>query len=355
MKMYRLAPNLAPNYTKLHQIIPVLNYQFFLFRLFIIIFLIIIINMSRKLRIHYYGAIYHVILRGNNRRQIFFSINEYCKFIEFLFDAITKYKCKLHVYCLMPNHVHLLIEVSEAPLANVMQNLSFRYSRWFNFTHSCIGHLFQGRYKAILVKEEAYFLELFRYIHQNPVRAGLVDLPQKYAWSSCKNYLNDISHSESAVTTKRILSIFVSQFKSKSLLLEFMQQKSDNFEFKPTMEISAEGKIIICDSIKKDAAENYVLKNNKDYPFEKIVNMVCELLQIDSAELLLLRKFKAHAQARAIICYLANRYSKINNADISKYFCQDASTISNSITRLEDKMQKNKNLKDVVIEIENKL
>jgi len=145
--------------------------------------------MARKPRIHLPGGIYHVMLRGNGGQEIFLSNEDRCHFLLLLQEGLTRFGHRVHAFCLMNNHVHLAIQVAEIPLAGIIQNLSFRYTRWFNRRQQRIGHLFQGRYKAILVDRDAYLLELVRYIHLNPVRAGVVKDIGNYEWSGHRAYV----------------------------------------------------------------------------------------------------------------------------------------------------------------------
>ena len=132
--------------------------------------------MARKARIHYPGALYHVILRGNARQDIFIDDGDRYRFYLLMQEGIARYRHSIHAFCLMTNHLHLLIQVADIPLSRIMQNLSFRYTRWSNGRQWQSGHLFQGRYKAVLVNGDEYLLELVRYLHLNPVRAGLVKI-----------------------------------------------------------------------------------------------------------------------------------------------------------------------------------
>lgn len=130
-------------------------------------------------------------MRGNGGQRIFFSDQDRCRLLLLLQEGIHRFGHRIHGFCLMDNHLHLAIQVAEVPLAKIMQNLAFCYTRWINLRQRRIGHLFQGRYKAILVDRDAYLLELVRYIHLNPVRAGLVAEPRRYAWSGHRAYLGD--------------------------------------------------------------------------------------------------------------------------------------------------------------------
>jgi REP element-mobilizing transposase RayT len=145
--------------------------------------------MSRKPRIHIPGGVYHVMLRGNGGQSIFPDAFDGARFLELLAEGTERFGFCCHGYCLMPNHVHLVLRAGAVPLSRAMQNLSFRYGRYVNGREKRIGHLFQGRYKAILVDGDAYLLELVRYVHLNPVRAGLADKPEAWRWSGHRAYL----------------------------------------------------------------------------------------------------------------------------------------------------------------------
>jgi putative transposase len=140
--------------------------------------------MARPLRLEYEGAVYHVTSRGNERSVIFRDDRDRAKFLEILGSVASGSRWILHGYCLMGNHFHLLIETPLANLSRGMQRLNGRYTQWFNFRHHRAGHLFQGRFKAILVEKEEHLLELCRYIVLNPVRAGMVEIASKWRWSS---------------------------------------------------------------------------------------------------------------------------------------------------------------------------
>ena len=140
--------------------------------------------MARPLRIEYPGALYHVTSRGNARQAIFVDDTDRSGFLDALGDAVGRFGWLCHAYCLMDNHYHLLIETPAANLARGMRQVNGVYTQRFNRRHDRAGHLFQGRYTAILVERDSYLLELSRYVVLNPVRAGLVDGPDAYAWSS---------------------------------------------------------------------------------------------------------------------------------------------------------------------------
>ena len=144
--------------------------------------------MGRPLRIEYPGAFYHVTARGNEQREIYKSIADRERFLGYLASATERYGAAVHVWCLMTNHYHLLMETPEGNLSRIMRHINGAYTNYFNTKRRRAGHLFQGRYKAILVDRDAYALELSRYIHLNPIRAGMSQRPEEYVWSSYRNY-----------------------------------------------------------------------------------------------------------------------------------------------------------------------
>jgi REP-associated tyrosine transposase len=140
--------------------------------------------MARPLRIEYRGALYHVTTRGDRQEAIFEDDQDRRAFLNVLGEVISRYRWRCHAYCLMGNHYHLMIETPEGNLTKGMRQLNGVFTQWSNRRHNRSGHLFQGRYKAILVDRESYFLELARYIVLNPVRAAMVKHPRQWVWSS---------------------------------------------------------------------------------------------------------------------------------------------------------------------------
>ncbi|MEW5706922.1 MAG: transposase [Actinomycetota bacterium] len=128
--------------------------------------------MARKPRIEFAGVLYHVIARGNNKQVVFNTAEDYLYYLDRLRVAKEQYNFCLYSYCLMPNHVHLFIRTKETPLSHIMLMVQTSYAKYYNRKTKRVGHLFQNRYKAILCDIDAYLLELVRYIHLNPVRAG---------------------------------------------------------------------------------------------------------------------------------------------------------------------------------------
>ena len=134
--------------------------------------------MARPLRIEYPGALYHVTSRGDRQEAIFDDDQDRTAFLNVLSEVVSRFRWHCHAFCLMGNHYHLMIETPEANLTKGMRHLNGVFTQWSNRRHKRSGHLFQGRYKAILVDRDSYFLELARYIVLNPVRAAMIKHPR---------------------------------------------------------------------------------------------------------------------------------------------------------------------------------
>jgi REP element-mobilizing transposase RayT len=163
--------------------------------------------MARPLRIEYPGALYHITSRGNARQVVFLDDEDRSLFLRLLSKVVKEYEWKCYSYCLMNNHYHLLIETPKANLSRGMHFLNSVYAQKHNERHERVGHLLQGRYHAVIVDKEEYLLEVCRYIVLNPVRAGMVEDPAHYKWSSYLDILNR-RKAASFLDTSYVLSLF---------------------------------------------------------------------------------------------------------------------------------------------------
>jgi len=163
--------------------------------------------MARPLRIEYPGALYHITSRGNERKDLFFDDGDRRKFLQILQDYHDRYGILIHSYILMGNHYHLMLETPKGNLLKVMHGINGRYTGYLNRKYGRVGHLFQGRYRGILVEKDAYLIPLSRYVHLNPVRARMAERPEEYGWSSYPGYLGKTKE-EDWVEYSWILSAF---------------------------------------------------------------------------------------------------------------------------------------------------
>ena len=162
--------------------------------------------MPRAPRVHVVGGLYHVILRGNHQEPLFDVTADYCLFEELLARALLRYGARVHAYCWMTNHVHMAAQAGDAPLGRLIQAVASVYARRKQRKIPTTGHLFERRYRAMLVDNDAYWLALIRYIHRNPVEAGIVADCADYRWSSHSSYLG--RESPPWLTTAPTLAMF---------------------------------------------------------------------------------------------------------------------------------------------------
>lgn len=163
--------------------------------------------MARTLRIDLPHGVHHVMDRGNERKPIFLDDVDRQRFLRMLAEMSDRFSLLLHAFVLMLNHYHLMPEAPNGGLSAGMQWLNGSYSRYFNWRHNRVGHVFQGRFKSVPVLNERYFVSVSRYIHMNPVKAGIVTKPWDYPWSSC-GYLSGMSPAPKWVQTERTLDFF---------------------------------------------------------------------------------------------------------------------------------------------------
>lgn len=148
--------------------------------------------MSRALRLQYPGMLLHIHSRGNDKRLLYLDDGDRFRFVDLMGQAVKTYNWILYAYVLMPNHYHLFLQLVEETLSDGMRFLNGEYARLFNKRHRRVGHLFQGRYKAHNVEEETYFLQVLRYLVLNPVRAGIVERPEQFEWSSHRAVIGEV-------------------------------------------------------------------------------------------------------------------------------------------------------------------
>lgn len=281
---------------------------------------------GRRPKIHTPNSIHHVMVRGNNRHKIFFAHAYYEYFLQIIADATSKYHCQILAYCLMTNHVHLIIHTNEHPLSIIMQNICYRYVRWVNKKLSRIGHLFQGRYRSIPIKDEAYLIYLCRYIHLNPVDANMVSTPHTYPWSSHKYYI--FQSAPPWLNIKKITQIILK--KTALPYDQFMKDKLDKTTWEPAFYIDDNGQFIFNDTIiKSQQLIGTTIEPIKfNFSIDDIAYVLCDELSIQVDTLRSGNRTHKISYARAIIVYLALRYTDCNRTNLADYFNRSPATIT---------------------------
>jgi len=245
--------------------------------------------MARKPRIEYEGAFYHVITRGNQRQRVFKGDDDFQKYINLLafYKERYKYKYSLYAYVLMSNHVHLLIESCTIPLSKILQGINQSYTMYFNRKYKTVGHLFQGRYKAILCDKDTYLLSLIKYINLNPVRAKIAKAVGEYRWSSYQSY--DKQKNNDLVDTDQVLRMF-SEDKSQARKLyrayidDGIEVKKEDIYRTISQRILGEEKFV--DKVMEKIDERFENKRkHHEYSLKKIVETIGKIRGITLKEL----------------------------------------------------------------------
>ncbi len=298
--------------------------------------------MARPIRIEVPGALYHVIARGNERKAIFRDDLDRNHYLQRLVHYRGKFNFRLLAYCLMDNHVHLAVETGKAPLSRIMAGLQSSYTQYFNRRHGRVGHLFQGRYKAFLVEKDRYALALLRYIHENPVKAGVVRRANQYAWSSDRHYR--AARGPEWMDSDRLLAM-LGQGRAaalsgyRRLMLEEVQD--------PYEKARSWGQVVKGDeSFAGHAYESAgdVLPIRRDLTLDAVIRLVSDAEGIDPKWL---QRGRAHRESRArlMIAWAGREVAGISLARTAKRFRRDSSTVARGVSRLEQRMRGDRELR----------
>lgn len=279
--------------------------------------------MARKARVEYPGAFYHVMTRGNQKGSIFKDDKDRLRFLQKLIEYKEKYGFSLYAYILMKNHIHLLIETKNAPLSKIMQGFLQSYTQWYNGKYRTVGHLFQGRYKAILCDKKVYLLNLIRYIHLNCARAGIVKDPRDYKWSSHMIYLGiegndlvdcDFVLSQFAETRRKAIKLY------ERFVLEWLV-KGRKEEFYRAIDQRFLGDKDFVIEVKNTVGEK-VVRNEialKGKSFSDIAKKVKELMGVRKETLRGRSRSIEITEARSLFVRLCLLYTDYRRKDIAEY------------------------------------
>jgi REP element-mobilizing transposase RayT len=307
--------------------------------------------MARPLRIEYPGAFYHITSRGNERRVVFKSERDRGKFLSYLGSATERYAAIVHVYCLMDNHYHLLLETPAGNLSQIMHHINGAYTTYYNTKRERSGHLFQGRYKAILIEADEYAKELSRYIHLNPVRAGMCAHPEEYPWSSCRYYGVE-RKAPDWLQRGFILDYFGKDFSvSMKRYRDFVQAAMGESYDNPLAEL--EHSVILGSGPFVAEIRDRYLKHtahDRDLPALRTLLKKPSLDQIEHAvDAVLLCEPKL---ARQVKLHLCQRYSGMTLTEIGLRFGVGPSGVSQASQRIALKRSKDQKLSKIVKRIE---
>ncbi len=303
--------------------------------------------MARKPRLHFPGAIYHVVLNGNGNRQVFSDDIDRTRLLLLLQEGVEKFGHKIHAYCLVSTAVHLVIEVDQAPLSRVMQQIGFRYTRWYNDWHGEIGHLFQGRYKAILIDPERYLLDLVCHLHHLPQALGLADDPMQFSWSSHRAYC--MREQVPWLSTERTL-LQIDQAGTRALLR--FHARVNDVEARPRIDFSRGGsydpRVLGDDDFVRGALKLSRQKYQPRLSPDKVFAVVERAFRLSEQELAAPGKARQAAEARAFLAWLYMHTGCDTLTNLGERLNRDISTLSSSVRRLELKAKKDEQLSEKI-------
>ena len=319
--------------------------------------------MSRPLRIAYPGAWYHVMNRGRRFESIYSDKHDYLMFIDLLIEVSEIFNVNIAAYCLMKNHYHILLQTPDGNISRCMRHLNSVYTQRYNRRHGFDGQLFRGRYKSILVCNDSHLLQLVRYIHKNPVKAGMVkDMPD-YEWSSYKGYLS-YAKKWNWLHKDYIFSMMTPKKQGRlKPFIEFMQ-KEESGEVTKLFSLKKLPSFFGPESFITEMKEKYYFKKKSyEVPESKrlapasdsIISSVCENYGVTFSELMVTRRGIFH-EPRNIAVYLLRQIRGESLNNIGKLFNIKAYSTVSSILRRVSKLKKyNRKIKSRIEKIQDSI
>jgi len=315
--------------------------------------------MSRPLRIAYPGAWYHVMNRGRRSEKIFIDKKDYTSFVNLLHETTEAWNVRISAYCLMPNHYHMLIHTPEGNISRAMRHVNGVYTQRFNNRNNCDGQLFRGRYKSILVGGDSYLLQLVRYIHRNPLKAGIAENLNAYTWSSHKAYLS-VSQKWEWLHKDFILKVLNKDIKKQlQTYRRFISTDDDDLSDLldrkrwPTL-IGPKSFLDWAKITFRDLKSTGEITQGKDLYVDTstILSFVCSFYDVDYNELLSTKRGLFN-EPRSAAIYLMRRLRRDSLSEIGEVFqVEKYSTISSSIQRLKVRLRNDTAMKNRIDKLE---
>jgi len=320
--------------------------------------------MARQWRIEYEGALYHVLSRGNEGRNIVIDNHDRTLFLEKLGRMCERYDVEVYAYVLMDNHYHLVLRTRRANLSRSMQWLGVTYTRHFNLRHERHGHLFQGRFKTFLIGDESYLLQLSYYIHRNPLRAGKVKRLIDYPWSSCPAYANG-KNQPRWLNTELILSFFGGKDKHRSYRQALQAYAGEE---KRIWEDVRHGLFMGTDEFIENLKTQYLSgrRPHREIPQQRrilrernVANMVdqwAKILDCRREELVQRRRVRERdKESRDLLIYLLWERGVYTNSEIGQLFALSYSAVSRRVAALRASVEDNRKIREKLTELKSQI
>lgn len=311
--------------------------------------------MARPLRIEFQGAYYHITSRGNERHRIFNDSHDREQLLSYIGSANERFGAIVLCFCLMDNHYHLFLQTPSGNLSQIIHYINASYTGYFNRKHRRSGHLFQGRYKGILVEPDSYAMELSRYIHLNPVRVEIVKKAEDYLWSSYRYYLN-VSRKPEWLDTDLILSYF-SKVKSQRIQqYRIFIEEAVGKKYESPLKQAVGSVLLGSEQFINEIKEKYLTETDlsRDLPSVRSLKRMSSIEDI----VRLIEKESGVTDKKLfkkIIIYMSHRFSGIYSKDIGQYFGVSESAVSLTSTRFEREIERNDGIRLIIEGVKKKM
>jgi len=295
--------------------------------------------MARPVRIEYPGAVYHVVCRGNNRQAVFRDDRDRKRYLERLSLYCEQKKVDLLCYCLLTNHVHLVLETPQGNLSKMMQAFQTSYTVYFNKRHGRSGHVFEQRYKAFVVDQDNYLLEVSRYVHLNAVAARLAERPAQYPWSSYASYLK--GKGAPGLKHQKILEYFAGG--KRKQVEQYREFVEGGMAGKQKLgEPAVRKQAFIGDEEFEEAVRRKVGTlpvMEKSYPLKRVAGAVCRVVGVSENDVRHSGRSEQVQRARELICYVSRRHGAASLTELRTLLgVKELSTPSHALRRAERRL-----------------
>ena len=309
--------------------------------------------MARPLRLEYPGGVYHVIARGNERRAVFRDDRDRKLYLERLAHYQKRCGFRVYAFCLMTNHIHLAIETAKTPLSRIMMGLQGSYTQAFNRRHGRVGHLFQGRYKALVVQKNPYLLALVRYIHENPVVAGIVREAARYRWSSDRWYRT--KGAPSWLDVNSVLEMFGGRREAAGRAYATFMARSEGagYDGLRTFGQLVKGDEEFATRTLEESGEPEIMR--RGLSVDRVARAVAQALDLKLEDLRSAKRSRDLSAARAIAGYVGRELGRISLSKMAEHFRRDRSTLVRDVQRLEQRLDQTKELQNTLVAITKRL
>jgi REP-associated tyrosine transposase len=296
--------------------------------------------MARPIRIEYPGAVYHVICRGNNRQGIYRDDEDRRRYLEKLSYYCQDKKVDLLAYCLMSNHVHLLLETPQGNLSKMMQAFQTSYTVYFNKRHGRTGHVFEQRYKAMLVEKDNYLLQVSRYIHLNAMSTKLAERAQDYRWCSYGSYLK--GRGIPGLKTETVLGqLNGSKTRQLQQYREYVEGGQEERLKNPAPEVRQQIYVGGEEFIEATQKRGKALPiTERRYSLRRIIKSVSAVTGIGETEMRQRQRGEAIKASRELLCYVARHHGQVRMSELAKLLqVKESSTPSHAVRRAEERLK----------------